>query len=265
VPEAASHLAVLPFRASGSGEVREFGVGVVDLLSTALSDVGGIRTVPSRTVFATLGRSGEPGTLTLEEELALGRALGAGSILTGGVTAFGANVRLAAEIREVERGEVLARAELDGSPGEILTLTDRLAMALLRELWRSRAPLPTVRVAAITTSSPSALREYLRGEEHLRAMRFDSAVVAYRRALEGDSTFALAWIRLADAVSWAEAAGEDVPTRREYTARAVALSDRLPERERAFARAHQMVLLGSYQAFDSLEAYVRRNPDDPMG
>ena len=265
VPEAAAHLAVLPFRASGSGEVREFGVGVVDLLSTALSDVGGIRTVPSRTVFATLGRSGEPGTLTLEEELALGRALGAGSVLTGGVTAFGANVRLTAEIREVVRGEVLARAELDGSPGEILTLTDRLAMALLRELWRSRAPLPTVRVAAITTSSPSALREYLRGEEHLRAMRFDSAVVAYRRALEGDSTFPLAWIRLADAVSWADAAGEDVPTRREYTARAVALSDRLPERERAFARAHQMALLGSYQAFDSLDAYVRRNPDDPMG
>jgi hypothetical protein len=90
VPEAAAHLAVLPFRASGSGEVREFGVGVVDLLSTALSDVGGIRTVPSRTVFATLGRSGEPGTLTLEEDLALGRAFARAHqmVLLGSYQAF---------------------------------------------------------------------------------------------------------------------------------------------------------------------------------
>jgi hypothetical protein len=51
VPEAATRLAVLPFHATGSDDVREFGIGMVDLLTTALSDVGGIRTVSSRTVL----------------------------------------------------------------------------------------------------------------------------------------------------------------------------------------------------------------------
>ena len=261
VPEAATRLAVLPFHATGSAEVQEFGTGMVDLLTTALSDVGGIRTVSSRTVLARLGRRDAPG---LDQSLEIGRALGAGSVLTGSVTAFGAAVRLTAEIHAVELGDLLARAEVDGPQDSILGLTDRLAVALLRELWRSRTPVPTVRTAALTTSSPSALREYLRGEDHLRGMRFDSAAEAYRRALSLDSTFALAWLRLSDATAWGMAGGEALEVRRTYAARALALADRLPAREQSFVRAQHLALAGAFAAIDSLHGYVQRYPDDPI-
>jgi TolB-like protein len=108
VPEAATRLAVLPFHATGSDDVREFGIGMVDLLTTALSDVGGIRTVSSRTVLARTGAKGGAGP-TLDESLDIGRSLGAGSVLTGSITAFGEAVRLTAEIHAVDGG-VLARA-----------------------------------------------------------------------------------------------------------------------------------------------------------
>jgi hypothetical protein len=49
-----------------------------------------------------------------------------------------------------------------------------------------------VRTAALTTSSPAALREYLKGEDHLRALRGREAADAFRAAVELDSTFALA-------------------------------------------------------------------------
>ena len=266
VPEAAERLAVLPFHATGSAEIREFGTGMVDLLTAALSDVGGISTVPSRTVLAAVRESGgDDGMLALDGALEVGRSLGAGSVLTGTATAFGETVRLTGEIRAVTGGVVLASAEEQGARDSVMTLTDRLAIGLLRELWRSRAPLPTVRISALTTTSPTALRAHLRGEEHLRALRMDSAAFYFRRAVEVDSTFALAWLRLADATGWDDAAAEGIEARRGFAAKALALSDRLPDRERAYVRSSNLALNGDFAAFDSLDAYVRRHPDDPMG
>jgi TolB-like protein len=264
VPVAAERLAVLPFHATGPGDVRELGIGMVDLLTTALSDVGGIRTVASRSVLARAGR-GDAAELDLATSLDIGRQLGAGSVLIGGVVAFGSEIRLTAEIYDVTAANVIASAQVDGPQDSVLALTDRLAVGLLRELWRSSAPLPTVRVSALTTRSPSALREYLRGEAHLRSMRADSAAEAFGRAIAIDSTFALAWLRLADAVGWSSGAGEDVETQREYAARALEHAARLPAREQSFVRGLNLALNGAFAAFDSLDAYVRRYPDDPLG
>lgn len=264
IPVAAERLAVLPFHATGSAEVRELGVGMVDLLTTALSDVGGIRTVASRSVLARAGR-GDAAELDLATSLDIGRQLGAGSVLIGGVVAFGANIRLTAEIHDIIAGRVLATAQVDGPQDSVLALTDQLAVGLLREMWRSSTPLPTVRVSELTTRSPSALREYLRGEDHLRSMRTDSAAESFRSAIAIDSTFALAWVRLADAVGWVGAASENVETQRGYAARALELSARLPAREQSFVRARNLMLNGSFAAFDTLDAYVRRYPDDPLG
>lgn len=264
VPAAAERVAVLPFHATGSPEVRELSVGMVDLLTPALSDVGGIRTVASRTVLARLHSTSGHDELPLSKALEVGRSLGAGSVLIGSVTGFGSNVRLAAELRGVDGGHVLAAAEVQGSQSAMMGLTDQLAVGLLRKLWRSRAPVPTVDVAGLTTSSPAALRAYLRGERQLRELRFDSAAYYFRSALSSDSLFAMAWMRLAEATGWGVTA-ENLPTRRRYLRRALELSDRLPQRERSLIRAMNLRLRGSFAAFDSLESYTRRYPDDPMG
>ena len=69
VPPDAQRIAVVPFRASGSEEIREFGLGLSDLLAAALDNVGGIRTVPARTVAARLSRLGDPQEAALEDVL----------------------------------------------------------------------------------------------------------------------------------------------------------------------------------------------------
>ena len=58
------------------------------------------------------------------------------------------------------------------------------------------------RLAATTTGSMPALRSYLSGEAAFRAGAFDRAVEEFRRATERDTTFALAWYRLAVAEEW---------------------------------------------------------------
>src|SRR5690606_8114398 len=81
VPDAATRLAVLPFHAAGPVEVHEVGRGMVDLLTPALNDVGGIHTVPARTVLARMPGEGQSPLLPLDELLRVGRDVGAESVL----------------------------------------------------------------------------------------------------------------------------------------------------------------------------------------
>jgi tetratricopeptide (TPR) repeat protein/TolB-like protein len=263
VPVAAERIAVLPFHATGSAEVRELGIGMVDLLSAALSDVGPIRTVASRTILARVGEHGT--TLSLEAARAAARDVGAGSMLTGSITSFAGQAQLRAELRAVATGEVMASAEVRGPESDVMALTDRLAVSLLKELWRARSPMPSIRTAGLTTDVPAALRAWLRGEQHLRALRFDSAMSYFHSAVAADSTFSLAWARLAETTGWGEGADERLVAQREFVERALASASRLPDRERSLLRGYSLRLQGSFDAFDSLQAYVTRYPDDPMG
>ena len=68
LPEKPS-IAVLPFNTSGPG-VELLGEGMVDLFSANLNDVGGIRTVDSRTVMQRWQQRSAEGRLDLEGALA---------------------------------------------------------------------------------------------------------------------------------------------------------------------------------------------------
>ncbi len=55
----------------------------------------------------------------------------------------------------------------------------------------------TMAIAGIETESPTALAAFLDGELYLADIVLDSAESAFRRAVDADSTYALAWYRLA--------------------------------------------------------------------
>ena len=52
----------------------------------------------------------------------------------------------------------------------------------MRDVWRSREPLPAVRLASQTTDSIAALRAFLQGEQYYRRLAFDSAAAIGLRA-----------------------------------------------------------------------------------
>lgn len=94
-------IAVLPFNTSGQG-AELLGEGMVDLLSTNLDAVGGIRTVHPRTVLRRWRQRAEPGGLDLEGAFGVGRDVSAGAVLLGSVVAVGPEVRLAAQLYSVD-------------------------------------------------------------------------------------------------------------------------------------------------------------------
>src|SRR5207249_5131862 len=108
-------------------------------------------------------------------------------------------------------------------------------------------------------SSLPALKLYLDGERNLRAAQYDSAIAGFQRAIETDSSFALAHYRLAVAGLFVGRMGLIGPA----TASALQLSGRLTERDRRLLSAFTDLVRGlpdtaerQYREF--LEAY----PDD---
>jgi serine/threonine-protein kinase len=262
VTEEAETIAVLPFNASGPG-VEVLGEGMVDLLATNLQGVGGIKAVDPRLVLKRWADRDEGEQGSVEQGLDLGRKLDAGSVVMGSAVSTGGRVRIAADLYSVAGGERLGRAQVDGPPDSILPLVDRLSVALLRDVWRSREPLPSLDIASLTTDSIAALRAYLQGERYYRRFALDSAQVAYTRAVEVDSTFALAHLRRALVYGWTGGYGS--PASHQAAEAGFRFAGRLPPRSRRLLEGYRAFEQGSPLAIDSMRAYVTEYPDDPEG
>jgi tetratricopeptide (TPR) repeat protein len=260
VAPAAATLAVLPFHTSGPG-VDFLSEGMMDLLATNLRGVGGIRTVDPRSVLRTWGAT-RSSSDDLTRALTVGRDLKAGSVVLGNAVSTGGRMRVSADLYSID-GEQLGRAQVDGPADSVLTVVDRLSSALLKDVWRSREPLPNLRLASLTTDSIEALRSYLEGERYYRRLAWDSALSAYNRAVQSDSTFALAHLRRAEVFGWTKGYGNKES--HEAVAAGARFAGRLPLRDRRLLEAYRLFDAGKPAAIDSLRAFVTSYPDDVEG
>ena len=257
VVKEAERIAILPFTASGPG-VDVLGEGMVDLLATNLDAVGGISVVEPRRVLAEWRKKGGA-LLDLDGSLEVGRDVGAEAVVLGSIVGTGNSVRLAADLYAKD-GTRLARAQQEGHPDSVLALVDRLSVALLQDVWRSQEPIPSLRVAALTTSSVPALRAYLDGERHYRRAEWDSAQAAFEEAIAQDSTFALAHYRMALTLGWNGGYGSERD--RQASDAAARHAARLPERERALLGGYRLFSGRDPSAADTLLRIAAANPAD---
>lgn len=260
--EAAPAVAVVPFAVTGE-EAAYLDEGMVNMLSVALEGAGGLRAIDSRTALAQWERVSEGGSVTgRDAALALARATGARYAVTGSAVSAGPRVRLVADVYDARSGTHLDQRQADAPPDSILSAADRLAVGILEVLLeRPESELPRLEVSRLMTGSVPALKAYLEGETLFRRADFTGARPAFQRAVEEDSTFALAFQRLAYTVGWLE--GEQAPLKREHLERAVRHSARLPERERILVEEdHAYSVERDLESVERLEAAGRKFPDD---
>jgi DNA-binding SARP family transcriptional activator/Tfp pilus assembly protein PilF/TolB-like protein len=242
----ANRVLVLPFRYSGDDEHAFLAEGLVTLLSAALDGAGRLRSVDPHAALA-LGSASDSGAGDAPHVLA-GR-LGAGLLVLGDIVEMDGRFRVSARILEVgPAGERLlgeARSEA-GSEG-LFGAVDIIASTLIAAL--SGGPDERLAgVAATTTGSLPALKEYLAGEAHLVAGDYSAAVTALQRALLLDSLFALAHYRLSTGASWI---GQDSLARASSRA-AVVLGTRLAPRDRLLVEAWDAYLSGTAEIAEAL-------------
>ena len=180
-------VAVLPFRVSGSNDIAYLREGMMDLLSAKLTGEGGPRAAdPRSTMSALKALEEDPNSISEDNALAVARSLGAGYVLLGSAVGTSAQLTINATLTDVRTGKKVP-VERTGSADTLAAFIDHFAAELL-----SLRAGEDRRLAALTSTSLSALRAYLAAQSDYRASRFESAIRNYQRALEIDSTFALA-------------------------------------------------------------------------
>lgn len=246
---AINRVVILPFVVRGDDQLSYLAEGMAQLLSLTMDGVGGLRTADPHAVLARLHRTGED-----VSDPAAGQRIAAdftaASFVLGTVVESGDGLEFRASLYGVD-GALLARASAaavaDAGLNEVV---DELTRQLISQRYAGREDRLT-RLAVNTSASVPALRAYLLGESRLRAGEYEAAAEAFRDARQVDSTFALAWYRLAVAAEWALQPFEAAAAVRE----AVRHASRLPERDR--------LLLGGWQEYvsgqaDQAEATYRR-------
>ncbi len=255
-------IAVLPFRVVGP-EAELWREGIMDILSTNLEGVPGLRKIDPRAVLSHWRREIGEGAEPLDEQAAVRvpAAVGARSALMGSMVGSAAEVRIMAQVYDVQDGELRGSAQVEGSPDSILALADLLTLTLLRAgVVGESAALPKLALSRITTTSVEALKAYLRGEQQRRRSRWGEAIAEFTRAIEADSTFALAFARLVNVHGWVEGAGS--PQARRYHRLARRFAHRLSERDALHMRASDQQGEGRLAAIETLQELVARYPDD---
>ncbi len=252
-----STLAVFPFTVRGGREFAYLGAGIVDLLSTKLDGAGDLRSVdPNVILCCTEPEEGAPDP---EKASSIARRYGAGLFVLGNILEVGGQLNVDATLYDAVEGlRVESRASARGEAARIFDLVDRLTADLLAR--RPGGPGARLsRIAAMATDSFPALKAYLEGESHMRAFRRVAAAESYRRAVEADPGFALAWYRLGVAALWS---GQS-ETSRAAARQAIQLSGRLSERDRSLLQAFGAALRGANdEAERRYRAIVGAYPDD---
>jgi DNA-binding SARP family transcriptional activator len=254
-------VAVFPFRVNGADPSLSYlGEGMLDLLSAKLTGDAGPRAVDPRTLTSAWRQAGrdERAELSREEALALARALGAGRLVLGEVVNLPGRVVLTASLSDVRSGKAETPISVEGPPDSLLSLVDRLAAGLLSIQAGERE-----RLASLMTTSLPALGLYLEGQSAYRAGRPDVAMSHFSRAVEMDSSFALASLMRWRARSRVGYPGSAIA----MLSQAWRYRERLGRRDRAFLEAVVGPNWPGYSsAADRISArlsLVQLQPDDP--
>src|SRR3990172_8711033 len=251
-----SRIAVFPFAVQAGPELAYLGDGLMGLLSEALDGAGQLRRGGPFALTRHLRRTGEA-FRDPHRPRRVASHFGAGRFVLGSVADAGDEVRVSASLYEVRRrAGPLREASAAGHRDRIGELVTEMARRLL-----AGVPLgPGAHledVATVQAANYTAFKAYLEGEALLRRGVFDSAAATLREAVAADSTFALAWYRLSQALGWSGTIrGGGLPAALESIDRAYRHLNRLSERDRLMVATRWAWHHGEDRPADSLAQVV---------
>jgi eukaryotic-like serine/threonine-protein kinase len=173
----------------------------------------------------------------------LAREAGVWTVVLGDYAQAGDSLHLTARVFDVASGARVDVARVDDRPGaDVRPLFDELAGKLLD---LSGAPNELrIGLARSTTASLEAYRAYLAGVEQLNRWDLAGAERELARAIRIDSTFGLAYYKLALTRGWLVGTGDSLANA--AITRATAYMGNLPAHDRTVINAYRAFLAGEY-------------------
>jgi tRNA A-37 threonylcarbamoyl transferase component Bud32/tetratricopeptide (TPR) repeat protein/TolB-like protein len=260
-------LIVFPFENRTGDASREYlGEAAMNLLGLAAAHWQDMRVFDDERTASLIrrrqgggGAQGDP--IDFEDAREMAREARVGTMVLGDLRREGDSLAIEAKVHDVRSGErletVILRAGWTADPRPLF---DALAARILGTSGAPPGERPSV--LAQTTKSIAAYRAYLAGTGALQRFQIDSARRMLERAVELDSTFALAYIRLRDVDGWSGAGG-NAARRRQYIAAAERHAATLPPRLRSLVDYHSAYGDDDFQRARAIaQAMIQRDPTD---
>jgi serine/threonine protein kinase/Flp pilus assembly protein TadD len=233
---------------------------VTNLLITDLCESEYMRVVSSQRLYDILKLLGREGEKKIDREVATQVATKAGAkwMLLGNVLQVEPEIILTSQLVDVGSGRVAAAQRITGQTGEkIFSMVDKLTVEIKKDLSLPAVAQqePDPYVADVTTHSPEAYRYYLEGIDYANKYYSKEAKESFKKALEYDSTFAMAYFRLSDWTSGSES--------KKMIAKAVEYSDRVSQKEKHYIKAYEAFASGGWDKYvKELHKLVERYPEE---
>jgi len=197
VVSAAKSVAVLPFaNMSADPENEYFTDGMAEELISALSRIQSLRVASRTSSFAFKGKNEDIGEI--------GRKLKVSTVLEGSVRKVGNKLRIAAQLVNVADGYQLWSERFDREMEDVFTIQDEISQAIFKALRVILSEGEKRAIERDRTVNVQAYEYYLRGRQYIHQWSRKSLEYArqmFRRAIEIDPGYALAYAGLADSCS----------------------------------------------------------------
>lgn len=253
-------VAVLPLvNLSGNPAEDYFADGMTEALITDLTRLGSLKVISRTSAMRYKGVSRPVSEIA--------RELGADAIIEGSVLRAGDRVRISAQLIRASSDEHLWAERFDRDLADVLALQDEVARAIAARVG-DRLRSGGAAAAAARRVDPAVYRLYLRGR-HQWNLRTEAnlreALRCFQRAIDGDPTYAPAWLGLADSLNMLPSFGLEPP--HGVAAKARAAVERSLELEPESGEAHRVLAFIHWQFnYDwnaALAAYERALELDP--
>jgi eukaryotic-like serine/threonine-protein kinase len=193
-------VAILPFKNVGNDrEIDFYQFSLADAVITELARVRSLVVRPSSVIVKYQNKTVDPADA--------GRELRVDAILTATFLRAGDRLRVTAQLLDVRTSEILWSERIDADASDIIGVQDTIVQRIVEGLRLELSPDEKVQLAKGTTTDAAASEEYMRGRDCLATFIYhtiqrehlDSAIEHFRRAIEIDPQFALAYSALGSA------------------------------------------------------------------
>jgi serine/threonine protein kinase/Tfp pilus assembly protein PilF len=194
---AAKSVAVLPFaNMSADPENEYFTEGMAEELINAFSKIQSLRVASRTSSFAFKGKNEDIGEI--------GRKLKVSTVLEGSVRKVGNRLRIGAQLINVADGYQLWSEKFDRDMSDVFTIQDEISQAIFNALHVILSEGEKKAVGRDHSVNVQAYEYYLRGRQFIHQWSrsgLEYARQMFRRAIEIDPEYALAYAGLADSCS----------------------------------------------------------------
>lgn len=188
-------IVVLPFQDMSQEKDQDyFCDGITEEIINALTHIQSLKVIARTSAFAFKGK--------YEDIRKIGRELDVDTILEGSVRKAGNRLRITAQLIRVSDGSHLWSERYDREMKDVFEIQDEISLAIVDKLKIQLFEAEKAKILKSQTSNLEAYSHYLRGRYHWNKRTkegLEESIIHFKKAIEADPDYALAYTGLADA------------------------------------------------------------------